>query len=185
MLRNYFAVDLRGHKNEYFKTVVSLEKSKGDYYAVELLPEYFSQRKKIIKKENPDLVFAQGGDLIRNRKILEAPEVDILSKPYPIDDTLAKIASRNDKAFEVCIKDIILTHGYLRARLLQSLMNTIKVAVRRDVFIAISTGSTGPTDMIVPREMVAFGTVLGLTYLQSKAAIGAVPDMILEGRRQT
>ncbi|MHC1605090.1 MAG: RNase P subunit p30 family protein [Candidatus Methanofastidiosia archaeon] len=175
MLRNYLAVDLRGFKNDYFVKVASLKRGEGDYFTFELTRENFDNRRKIIKKEKPDIVFAKGGDLTFNRKALESKEVDVLSHPYPIDDTLAKIAHRNEKFFEICINDIVSVRGYLRAKLIQNLSRTIEIAKKRNILLLVTSGATNIFDMVVPREMVAFGKILGLTYNESKASIYDIP----------
>ncbi|RZN44716.1 hypothetical protein EF808_07475 [archaeon] len=175
----YSAVDMRGIRNDYFKTVVSTEPNMGDYLALELTPETFSNRRSRIREANPDIVYAQGKDLSFNRQVLESPEIDVLSRPYPIDDTLARLASRNGTAFEICVAPLRSMRGYVRARHFQSLMKTIELALRRDVDIVITSGASSPMDVFTPRELVAFGVVLGMDYPQAKASVTAIPRAVL------
>jgi RNase P/RNase MRP subunit p30 len=175
----YSAVDMRGIKNDHFDIVVSTEPDTGDYLALELTHDTFQNRRSLIKGAAPHIVYAQGKDLAFNRQVLESAEVDVLSRPYPVDDTLARLAARNDKAFEICASHIRSTRGYMRARLFQSLMKTIDLALRRDVDIIITSGASRDTDIFTPRELVAFGVVLGMDYPQAKASVTMIPSAIL------
>jgi RNase P/RNase MRP subunit p30 len=67
----------------------------------------------------------------------------------------------------------------MRARLFQSLMKTIDLALRRDVDIIITSGASRDTDIFTPRELVAFGVVLGMDYPQAKASVTMIPSAIL------
>jgi len=182
MLRKYSAIDLRGIRNDHYDHVVGLVGDDCDFTAVMIMPDHLRGIKDIISNKRPDVVFAQGKDLSTNRKIIESSEVDILSRPYPIDDTLAKMAQRNDKCFEICARDIIRLKGYIKARAMQSLAKTIELAVKRDVRIVITSGARDRLEVLTPRELVAFGVVLGFEYTRAKGAISNVPRAFLSER---
>lgn len=175
------AVDMRGYPNEYFSRVVSTAKGVGDYYALELTTTSFSSRKKAIKSGRPDIVYARGHDLAFNRKALEAPEVHVLSRPFPLDDTLAKIARSEDKLLEVCFADMLSVKGYGRSRMLQSMARTVTLARKRSVPVVLSSGAEGDRSIVTPRELVAFGTILGMSPNEAKACISTVPLAFLDG----
>jgi len=182
MLKNYLAIDLRGIKDELFEHVVSLDDENADFKGIMLKPEQLGRAKDIISNERPDLVFCMGGSLSNNRKIIDNPYIDILTRPYPIDDTLAKLANRNGKAFEICVREIIESRGYTRSRTIQSLNRTVSLARKRKVDVVITSGATEPMERMTPRELVAFGSVLGMDYPEAKGAISTVPRSLLEGR---
>ncbi|MBN1786093.1 MAG: hypothetical protein JW825_03770 [Candidatus Methanofastidiosa archaeon] len=182
MLRNYLAIDLRGIKNEYYEYAVGFGDVPGDFKGLMIAPEHLKNRKDIISKADPDVVFAQGKDLATNRKIIESIDIDVLSRPFPIDDTIAKMAQRNEKYFEICARDIIASRGYVRSKIIQSLSKTIELAVKRNIGIVLTSGASDMLETVTPRELVAFGTVLGLTYPQAKGAISSVPQSLLERR---
>ncbi len=96
------AVDLRGYANPYYAHVASTVRGAGDLYAVEVCDGPYAKRKAVLKAEHPDFVIARGGDLSHNRKLLEDPDIAVMSRPYPLDDTLAKIARDNNVLLELC-----------------------------------------------------------------------------------
>lgn len=181
MLRNYLAVDMRGYPNEYYSRVVSTTKGVGDYYALELVHTAFSSRRKAIKSNKPDIVYARGHDLGFNRKALEAPEVQVLSRPFPLDDTLVKIAKTADTLLEICFADLLSVRGYGRSRMLQSMQRTVFLAKKRSVPVVLSSGAGGQGSLVTPRELVAFGSILGMAPNEAKASISTVPLTFLEG----
>lgn len=182
MLRKYSAIDLRGIRNDYYDHVAGLAGDDCDFKAVMIMPDHLRGIKDIISNKRPDIVFAQGKDLATNRKIIESSEVDILSRPYPIDDTLAKMAQRNDKCFEICARDLVRMKGYLRSRAMQSLSKTIELATKRHVRLVITSGARDRLEVMTPRELVAFGVILGFSYPQAKGAITAIPKAFLSER---
>ncbi len=181
MLRNYLAVDMRGYPNEYYSRVVSTTKGAGDYFALELTDATFSARRGAIRSKKPDIVYARGHDLSFNRKALEAPEVHVLSRPFPLDDTLVKIAKSGSMLLELSFADVISVRGYARSRMLQSMQRTVALARKRAVPIVLSSGASDEFSLVTPRELVAFGAVLGMPPDEAKASISTVPLTFLEG----
>jgi RNase P/RNase MRP subunit p30 len=181
MLRNYLAVDLRGYANPYYAHVASTVRGAGDLYAVEVCDGPYAKRKAVLKAEHPDFVIARGGDLSHNRKLLEDPDIAVMSRPYPLDDTLAKIARDNNVLLELCFADVRAASGYARSRMLQSLMRTVSVARKRSVPLVLTSGATDEYSLVTPRELAAFGTVLGLDPCEAKAAVTTVPRTFFLG----
>ncbi|HOP09452.1 MAG TPA: RNase P subunit p30 family protein [Candidatus Methanofastidiosa archaeon] len=182
MLSNYLAIDLRGIKSDLYEYVASVDDENADFRAVMIYPDTIGRINEIVKKSGADIVFATGNDMASNRRIIENPIVDVMSRPYPIDDTLAKMASRNGMFFEICARDIINSRGYQRSRMIQSLRRSISLARKRKVGIVITSGARDGMELVTPRELVAFGTLVGMEYPEAKAAIGTMPRKILEGR---
>jgi len=182
MLKNYSAIDLRGIKNDLYEYVVGVGNEDADFKGAFIRPDRLGKIKEMISKERPDIIFGVGEDLESNRKLIENQQVDVLSKPYPIDDTLAKIAGRNDTFFEICAREIISSRGYVRSRLIQSLSRTVSLAKKRDVRLVITSGARQPMELVTPRELVAFGALVGMEYPEAKAAIGTMPRYLLERR---
>jgi len=185
MRENYFAIDLKGYKNALFASVASLHDPDADFKAAEFDADTFSGRKKELKRLKPDIVYVRGHTLDFNRKALEAPETTILSRPYPIDNTLAKIAARQEKAFEICAADIIRSRGYPRARMIQSISRTVMLARKYSIPLAITSGAKDIYSLVTPRELVSFGMLVGLDCPSAKACISNVASRILERGRST
>jgi RNase P/RNase MRP subunit p30 len=179
MLSNYLAIDLRGIKNDLYEYVASPSDEEADFKAITIHSDKIGKVKDILKREHAHIVFAYGDDLASNRKIIENPLVDVLSRPYPIDDTLAKMANRNGVFFEICVREIISSRGYSRSRMIQSLTRTISLARKRKVGMVITSGARERMEIVTPRESVAFGTLVGMEFPEAKAAISTMPREIL------
>ena len=175
------AVDMRGFPNEYYSRVVCTTKGVGDYFALELTDATFSSRRGAIKSKKPDIVYVRGHDLSFNRKALEAPETQVLSRPFPLDDTLVKIAEANGTLLEICFADLLTVRGYARSRLIQSLQRTVSLAKKRSVPVCLSSGASDELGLVTPRELVAFGSILGMSPGEAKASISTIPLAFLEG----
>lgn len=183
MLKKYLAIDLRGYPNGMYEKVYMPKeiKSPEKEEAVELCLEDMAEIKKVLRKlDKTQLIFVRGGDITLNRGIVQEKKVDILSKPYPIDDITARKASENKIAFEINVEDIVQTGRYKRSRLIENLRNTVRISKMCHTPLVITSGATDEFTLKSPRTLVAFGRILGLEYYEAKSAIYNIPKMILQ-----
>ena len=183
MLKKYSAIDLRGYPHEMYEAVYTPKKitspEKGE--AVELCLEDPAEIKKVLRKmDKTALIFVRGGNITLNRAIVQQKIVNIMSKPYPMDDVTAQKASENRIAFEINVEDIVQTRGYKRARLIETLKNTVRTSKLCHTHLVITSGATDEYTVKSPRTLVAFGKILGLEYYEAKSAIYNIPKMILQ-----
>ena len=177
MQRKYLAIDLRGYPSDLFERVCQVgEAPEEGLWGVEV--EYSSQLKHLPKA---DVIFARGGSVKKNRKFLNLPRVDVLSCPYPFDSVQARMAAEHNIALELCFAEIRTTYGYVRARILDCLLKTVRLARKYHAPLVITSGASCAEEVISPRQLVAFGRVLELGYPEAKASIYAIPKRVLEG----
>jgi RNase P/RNase MRP subunit p30 len=187
MQKKYLAVDLRGYPSDLYENVCQVRKLqdflkyKGSHWSEGLCGveiETFSQLKSLPKA---DVVFARGGMVQKNRRFLRSGKIDVLSCPYPFGSFQARLAAERKVALELCFWDIQSTRGYLRAQILRRLGTTVKLAKKYHAPLIITSGAQSHTDIVSPRQLVAFGRVLGLDYKEAKACIWTIPRKVLEG----
>lgn len=181
MQRKYLAIDLRGYPSDLFERVCQVtplenfHSGKG-LQGVEVEAPY--QLKRLPKA---DLVFARGGTVKKNRTFLKSAKVHVLSCPYPFDSVQARLAAEHKIAVELGFKEAWSTAGYVRARILGYLKKTIVLAKKYHAPLVITSGAACEGEVVSPRQLVAFGRILGLTYPEAKASIYTIPKKVLEG----
>ncbi len=183
MQRNYLAIDLRGYPSDLFEAVCEVVPaedfplSKRGITGVEVFTS--SQLRNIPK--GVDLIFARGGTVQRNRKFLDSKRINVLSCPYPFDSVQARRAAENRIALELCFREVMNAQAYLRAKVLASFQKTVNLARKYHAPLVITSGSSSDDEVKSPRQLVAFGKVLGLDYSEAKASIYTIPRRVLEG----
>ncbi len=187
MSKRYLAIDLRGYPNEMYEEVYTPKQiiSPTNEKAVEVCLKKSSDIRDTVRKiNNSALIFVKGGNIKRNKYIVRQKKVNVLSEPYPIDNITAREAAENNIAFEINVEEIVRRHGYRRARHMQKLRDTIRIAKMCHTPLVITSGSLDEYTVKSPRTLVAFGKVLGLEYYESKAAIYDIPKMILQKEKK-
>lgn len=182
MQRKYSAIDLRGYPSPLYEKVCQVvpvqefPPHKKGLMGVEV--ETFSHLKDLPKA---DLVFARGGTVQKNRKFLGSQRIHVLACPYPFDTFQARLAADNKVALEICFREIETPTTYLRVRMLARLHTTIHLARKYHAPLVITSGAQSEEEVKSPRELVAFGRILGLSYGEAKASIYMIPQKVLGG----
>lgn len=182
MQRKYLAIDLRGYPSDLFEDVCQVVRV-DDFTCSEGLQgvEVTAPFQLGSIPRGVDVVFARGGSIQKNRKFLNSKRIDVLSRPYPFDSLCARYAADNKVAVELCFREVAATTGYMRARVLTSLQKTVALAQKYHAPLVLTSGSTCEEDVVSPRQMVAFGKILGLDYSEAKASVYTIPKKVLEG----
>lgn len=182
MQRTYLAIDLRGYPSDFYEKVCRVVPAPEGEHPLEGLwgveVESPFQLKSLPKAP---LVFARGGSVQKNRKFLSSARVDVLSRPYPFDSVQARLSAENNIAVELCFAEIRNTYGYVRAKILNNFQNTVKLARKYHSPLLITSGASCEEEVVSPRQLVAFGKVLGLDYPEAKASIYTIPKSVVEG----
>lgn len=182
MQRKYLAIDLRGYPSDLFEDVCQVVRVEdfsrsGGLQGVEVRAPF--QLRSIPK--GIDVVFARGGSIQKNRKFLNSKKIDVLSRPYPFDSLCARYAADNRVAVELCFREIAATTRYVRARVLTYLQKTVTLVKKYHAPLVLTSGSTCEEEVVSPRQLVAFGKILGLDYSEAKASVYTIPKKVLEG----
>lgn len=139
----------------------------------------------IEKRKRFDVLLARGGDLKLNRLAVETPEVDILTHPdYERTDSglnhiLVRLAAKNEVAIEINFREVLITNGRTRSRVLSNMKNNVMLAKKLHAPIIISCGAISEWELKSTQELISFGTQLGLELDEAKAAISSIPENIL------
>lgn len=181
MQRSYSAIDLRGYPSALYEAVCQViplqeyPRTRRGITGVEVDAPF--QLKKVPKA---DLIFARGGTVQKNRTFLNA-RVNVLSHPYPFDSVQARLAAEHKVALELCFREVLKTSHYTRVRVLDHLQKVVNLSRKYHAPLIITSGASSLKEVLSPRQLVAFGVILGLDYGEAKASIYKIPKKVLEG----
>ena len=121
-----------------------------------------------------------GGNEKINRAALESRAVDILSHPDErLNHVLMRFASENRVAIEFNLDSIIRMRGRARVRALTNFRHNLKLARKYGAPMILASNAQSIYDLRAPREMIALGTIFGMTEDEAIAAISTVPEEII------
>src|SRR3989344_3582931 len=171
------------------KLMTEIEKAKGKV-GIEIFLGFEARNPRelsalIEKRKRFDVLLARGGDLKLNRLAVETPEVDILTHPdYERTDSglnhiLVRLAAKNEVAIEVNFREVLITNGRTRSRILSNMKNNVMLAKKLHAPIIISCGAISEWELKSTQELISFGPQLGLELDEAKAAISRIPEDIL------
>jgi RNase P/RNase MRP subunit p30 len=181
MQRKYLAIDLRGYPSELFETVCQVTPVENFSPGKGINGVEVAAPHQLKMLPRADVVFARGGTARKNRIFLRSKKVDVLACPYPFDSVQARLAAENSIALELSFREIRCTAGYMRARILDRLRTTILLAKKYHARLIITSGACCEEAVVSPRQLVAFGKVVGLTYPEAKASLYTIPKRVVEG----
>jgi ribonuclease P/MRP protein subunit RPP1 len=121
-----------------------------------------------------------GGNEKINRAALESHVVDILSHPDErLNHVLMRFASENRVAIEFNLDSIIRMRGRARVRALTNFRHNLKLARKYGAPMILASNAQSIYDLRAPAEMIALGTIFGMTEDEAIAAISTVPEEII------
>ncbi|MCC7552891.1 MAG: ribonuclease P subunit P30 [Methanobacteriaceae archaeon] len=127
-----------------------------------------------------------GGDSKVNRVACENIKIDILSRPYfkrkdcGINHVLAKEASENNVAIELCFKDILNSYLSYRAKLLMYFRDIINLYRKFEFPLILSSGASSIYDIRNPIDLTYFFKDIGLKDDEVLNSISNTPLNILK-----
>ncbi len=128
-------------------------------------------------RKDVEIIIVRGGDLAINRAALETPEVDILSHPEfqrndsGIDHVLAKLAADNQVCIELNFREALYSFRKSRAHILTHMRRNVALSKKFGFPVVITSGAYSKWEMRGPRELAAFGTMVGLELENAMNAI--------------
>jgi ribonuclease P/MRP protein subunit RPP1 len=132
------------------------------------------------------LISVLGGHLKVNRTCCETIHIDILSRPYlkrkdcGVNHVLAKEASNNDVAIELCFKDVLNTYLSYRSKVLSNFKEIINLHRKYDFPLILTSGSTFIYDIKNPIDISYFFKEIGLTSDEIEDGFNNSPKNLLK-----
>lgn len=121
-----------------------------------------------------------GGNEKINRAAVESHAVDILSHPDErLNHVLMRFASENRVAIEFNLDAIIRMRGRARVRALMNFRHNLKLARKYGAPMILASNAQSIYDLRAPQEMIALGTIFGMTEDEAIAALSTVPEEII------
>ena len=137
-----------------------------------------------------DVLLVRGGNLSLNRVACETPEVDILTHPElgrndsGIDHVSARFASENDVAIELNFKELLITSGKKRSKILRYMARNVELCRKYGTKIIINSGAVSKWDLRHPLSLISLGVIAGLDLKVAKECISQVPASIIKKIRE-
>ena len=171
-----------------FKMLLESFETSLELYAVaKISAKETAEMKRLIDdaREIADIIAVEGGDYKINRAACENSKVDILIHPERgrfdsgLDDVCINAAKRNSVAIEINFRDALMSYRRIRSSILQNMMRNVRLCHEIGVPVVICSGATNKWEMRGPRELIAFGNVVGIEFNNSFSALTEIPNSIL------
>jgi len=131
-----------------------------------------------------------------NRLASDCWEVDIIGSPEAhdekdfmhqmnsgIDLVIARACAEKGIAIEFCFANVLNSFGRRRAQIMARMMQNVKLCRLAGCSMVISSGARDKWAARAPRDLMAFGVLIGMTLTEAREAISGNPSRILERSR--
>lgn len=132
-----------------------------------------------------DVLLVEGSKLNLNRRAVETKEVDILTHPEfkrkdsGLNHVMAKLASENNVAIELNLRQILLSSKKTRSHIIHNMRRNVMLCKKFKAPIIISSGAISHWQLKDPKVLISMGCLLGLELKESKKALSEVPGKII------
>ncbi|MFH0986727.1 MAG: RNase P subunit p30 family protein [Candidatus Micrarchaeota archaeon] len=121
------------------------------------------------------LKIRRGGGLEQNRKAVRS-SIDVLLDPateerLEFDTAVAQLAFDSKIAVVFSLNSVLAARGAAKARLIKNMQSAVAICQKLKCNIAVVSNADEPVELRYPNDLIAFGTLLGMTKLQSKWAV--------------
>ncbi len=143
-------------------------------------------------RRDAEVVIAAGGAKI-NRLASECWEVDIIGSPElhdekdfmhqansGIDYVIARACAERGIAAELNFGNVLNSHGRRRAQILARMAQNVRICRDAGCDLVITSGAIDAYGLRAPRDLMAFGVLLGMSLEEAKAAVSDNPRKILK-----
>jgi ribonuclease P/MRP protein subunit RPP1 len=144
------------------------------------------------KKRENEIIIAEGDDKT-NRDASDCWEVDMIGSPElhndkdfmhqmnsGIDYVIAKACAEKGIAVQFSFANVLNSHGRKRSQILARMRQNVMICRKTQCDMIVTTGSKGIYETRSPRDMIAFGIVIGMTPEEAKKAVSDNPKKLLE-----
>jgi len=142
-------------------------------------------------RNDADVIIVSGGSRI-NRLASECWEVDMIGSPEMhedkdfmhqqnsgIDYVIARGCAEKGIAIEFNFSNVLNANGRKRAQILSRMAQNVFICRGTKCDMVITSGAKDKFGLRSPRELIAFGVILGMTLDEAKAAVSLNPCEIL------
>ena len=157
------------------------------YSGVEIVAKNPHHLMQMIRKHRAKacVLSVHGGNEKINRAAVESRDVDILAHPNErLNHVLMRFASENRVAVEFNLDSIIKMRGRERVRALTVFRHNLTLARKYGAPMILTSNAQSIYDLRAPREMIALGTVFGMTEEEAVTALSTVPEEIIRRRSE-
>jgi len=143
-------------------------------------------------RSNAEAILVKGDDKV-SRMASDCWEVDIIGSPEVhnekdfmhqansgIDYVIARACAEKGIAVELNLSNVLNSSGRRRAEILARMAQNVRICRDAKCDLVITSGAKEKYGMRAPRDLMAFGMVLGMTLDEAKAAVSANPLKILK-----
>ena len=137
-------------------------------------------------RRDVDVLAVRSGDDSVNRAALKDKRVDFLAHPEQGDELnhiCMRYAAESGVAVEFNIASIIHSRRGARARVLQRMGETLKLARKYGANVILTSGGT-LYDIRAPRELVAVAKLFGMEREEALRAVAETPLRVLKRREE-
>jgi ribonuclease P/MRP protein subunit RPP1 len=137
-------------------------------------------------RDHVDVVVVHGGEVEINRAACEDPRVDVLAHPEfkrkdsGIDHVIAKEAAKNRVSIDISFKSVLKTYGRVRSQIMNHMQRNIRLAQKYNAPLILTSGARRVEEMRRPRDLVGFGTCLGIELSDAFDLVEKHPADILQ-----
>jgi len=139
-----------------------------------------------------DVIIVSGDDTI-SRLASDCWEVDIIGSPEVhengdfmhqlnsgIDYVIAKACAEKGIAVEFCFANILNSFGRKCSQLLSRMAQNVRICRGCSCDMVITSGASEKFGLRAPRDLIAFGVLLGMTLKEAGDAVSTNPKKILK-----
>jgi RNase P/RNase MRP subunit p30 len=141
---------------------------------------------------NAEVIITNGDDKF-NRLASDCWEIDLIGSPEVhsdkdfmhqvnsgIDYVIARSCAEKGIAIEFCFANVLNSHGRRRANILARMAQNVKICRDTDCDMIITSGATEKYGLRAPRDLIAFGTILGMSLNEAQNALSLNPQKVLK-----
>lgn len=159
-----------------------------------LKPEIVSKniQQEARKLRSKEVVIAKGDDKL-NRLASDCWEIDLIGSPEThtdkdfmhqmnsgIDYVIARACSEKDITIEFNFGNVLNSHGRNRSKILARMAQNVRICRGTKTGMIITSGSKEKYGLRAPRDLMAFGLVLGMTLTEAQEAVSLNPQKVLK-----
>lgn len=152
------------------------------------------QEARKVRREQ-DVVMA-AGDSKLNRLASDCWEVDVIGSPEThgekdfmhqmnsgLDYVIARACAEKGIAVELNFSNVLDAHGRKRAQVMARMAQNVRICRDAGCDMVVTSGARDEYGLRAPRDLMAFGILLGMSLEEAKAAVSANPAKILKRSR--
>lgn len=129
-----------------------------------------------------DYILFRGGE--KNRLGVSVKGIDILTDAGAVDPYVARMASKNEIAVEICIGDLIHTSKSSRIRALKCIHHNIKFSRKYGFDLIVTSGARNRYELKNVKSTSEILKFLGMENEEIKHAMLDVPRKIIERKKE-